>query len=94
MVHLESLLNNLPDAIPIGDKYSAFLAFVLDPELVDKTGHEIGALSEQFKRIFGWQARTTGDGILSPIPILQPAAYVPMCRKQPAVPEGDPNWNW
>ena len=63
--HLESLLNNLPDAIPIGDKYSAFLTFVLDPELVEKTGHEIGALSEQFKRIFGWQARTTSDGILS-----------------------------
>ena len=32
--------------------------------------------------------------LISPIPILQPAAYVPKCRKQPAVTEGDPNWNW
>ncbi|THU80340.1 hypothetical protein K435DRAFT_874480 [Dendrothele bispora CBS 962.96] len=26
---------------------------------------EVGAINETFKRFFGWQARTTGDGILS-----------------------------
>ena len=62
--HLQGLLRNLPDAMPVGDKYSTFLSFSLDPELVENTGHEIGALSEQFKRIFGWRARTTGDGVL------------------------------
>lgn len=33
--HLDGLFQNLPDAMPIGDKYSAFLRFTLDPELVE-----------------------------------------------------------
>ncbi|KAF8137528.1 hypothetical protein EV363DRAFT_1536446 [Boletus edulis] len=66
--HLDALLQNLPDAVPVGvptaSKYDYFLSFTLDADLEERTGCEIGAFNEQLKGIFGWKARTTGDGIL------------------------------
>ncbi|KIL56618.1 hypothetical protein M378DRAFT_89071, partial [Amanita muscaria Koide BX008] len=38
--------------------------FTLDPDLLEKTGSEVSALSEHLKRVFGWDARTRGDGIV------------------------------
>ncbi|KAG1800735.1 uncharacterized protein HD556DRAFT_1438734 [Suillus plorans] len=67
--YLRILLQNLPTALPVGSaftsKYLAFLTFMIDTELLDRTGSEIGALNEQFKQIFGWQTRTTGSGIVA-----------------------------
>jgi hypothetical protein len=40
----------------------------LDLEILDRTGDEVATLDEQLEHIFGWQARTTGDGI---IPIVE-----------------------
>ena len=34
--------------------------FSLDPDVPEKTGCEVAALSEHLKAVFGWQARTTG----------------------------------
>ncbi|KAF8124090.1 hypothetical protein EV363DRAFT_1454853 [Boletus edulis] len=66
--YLDTLLQNLPDALSVGiptaSKYDIFLSFTLDDALQERTGCEIGAFNEQFKGIFGWKARTTGDGIL------------------------------
>ena len=60
---------NLPDNLPLHDKaaesiYGAFLHFTIDPNILEKTGNEVGAFSEQFKAIFGWKTRSTGDGII------------------------------
>lgn len=33
-------------------------------DLLEKTGCEVSTLSEQLKGVFGWNARTTGDGIV------------------------------
>jgi hypothetical protein len=49
------------------------LDFSLDPELMERTGCEVSTLSEQLKRVFGWAARTTGDGI---IPIVERGAAI------------------
>ena len=49
-------------------KYSTFLNFNLDPEILDKTRDEVATLGEQLEHIFGWQMHTTGDGI---IPIVE-----------------------
>ena len=69
LAHLRTLLRQLPDTLPIGDaassKYQMFLSFKLDADLLEQTGSEIGALNEQFKAVFGWKTRTTGDGLLS-----------------------------
>ena len=43
---------------------SVFLSFRIDPDLLELTGCEVSALSEQLKKVFGWNARTTGDGIV------------------------------
>jgi hypothetical protein len=65
---LKVLLENLPNQLPApkeaASKYRSFLSFSLDPELLEKTGDEVAAMGEQLERVFGWQARTTGDGIL------------------------------
>ena len=36
--------------------------------MLEKTGCEVATLGEQLEHIFGWKARTTGDGT---IPILE-----------------------
>ena len=37
----------------------------IDPDLLELTGCEVSVLSEQLKRVFGWNTRTTSDGIVS-----------------------------
>ena len=53
---------NLPSELPLRDafnsKYSTFLNFNLDPEILDKTRDEVATLGEQLEHIFGWQTRT------------------------------------
>jgi hypothetical protein len=61
------LLDNLPRQLPLttgNSAFSTFLDFKIDPDLLEKTGCEVSALSEQLKGVFGWSARTTGDGIV------------------------------
>ena len=66
---LTPLLDNLPRQLPIksdaDSAFASFLHFHIDHELLEQTGCEVSALSEQLKRVFGWQARTTGDGIIT-----------------------------
>lgn len=65
---LKLLLDHLPRQLPIktaNSAFSSFLFFKVDPDLLEKTGCEVSALSEQLKVIFGWKAQTTGDGIVS-----------------------------
>ncbi len=57
---LHSLLNpgNLPVSLPLRNKatesiYGAFLHFTIDPNILEKTGDEVDAFSEQLKGIFG-----------------------------------------
>ncbi|KAF7985089.1 hypothetical protein HWV62_8971 [Athelia sp. TMB] len=65
---IECLLKALPDDLPCGDPsnspYSLFLDFVLDSEIYDKTEDEVATISEMLKGVFGWNARTTGDGVI------------------------------
>ena len=69
---LRLLLDNLPDALlSYGNKserFAMFLVqpdkFVLDPDWMEKTECEVSTLSEMLKAVFGWSARTTGDGIV------------------------------
>src|SRR6266550_1855868 len=74
MAQLRTLLQNLPIQLPVASpndptsKYNAFLNFSLDPDIQEKTGCEVATLGEQLERVFGWKARTTGDGI---IPIIE-----------------------
>ena len=69
---LEYLLANLLEQLPSSDsffsRYSMFLLFTLDLDILEKTGDEIATLGEQLEGVFGWNARTSGDGI---IPILE-----------------------
>jgi hypothetical protein len=44
------------------------ISFVLDPDILEKTGDEIATLGEQLEQVFGWRSCTTGDGI---IPIIE-----------------------
>ena len=72
LARLEYLLANLPEQLPSSDSffswYGMFLSFSLDPDILKKTGDEIATLGEQLEGIFGWDAWTSGDGI---IPILE-----------------------
>ena len=65
---LKLLIDNLPRQLPekttAESAFATFLEFRIDPELLELTGCEVSALSEQLKRVFGWNARTTGDGIV------------------------------
>lgn len=65
---LEVLLTQLPTTLPCKDeahsKYSSFLSFSINPNILERTGDECGAFSEQMKDIFGWRSRTTNDGIV------------------------------
>jgi hypothetical protein len=69
---LNFLLANLPAQLPLVDgydsKYCSFLSFTLDHDILEKTGDEVATLGEQLESVFGWKARTSGDGI---IPILE-----------------------
>lgn len=71
LAYLHTLLQDLPEDLPVRDspmsqsKYFSFMSFQIDEELLDRTGTEIGVLNEQFKAVFGWKSRTTGDQILS-----------------------------
>lgn len=69
---LERLIKHLPAQLPSPDiahsRYRSFLSFSLDAEILDKTGCEVATLGEQLEHVFGWNARTSGDGI---IPILE-----------------------
>ena len=64
---LELLLKHLPKESKLPNptlqttKYP-FHRFVVDPELVERTGAENGALNEQLKQVFGWRTCTMGDG--------------------------------
>ena len=66
---LELLVQNLPDALPSPpveqSAYSIFLNFSLDLDFLERTEDEAGACNEIMKAIFGFEARTTGDGILT-----------------------------
>jgi hypothetical protein len=66
---LKLLIENLPRQLPVKtaaeSAFATFLDFRIDPDLLERTGCEVSALSEQLKRVFGWNARTTGDGIVS-----------------------------
>jgi hypothetical protein len=77
LARLKHLLENLPTQLPskndVNSIYALFLDFSLDPELMERTGCEVSTLSEQLKRVFGWAARTTGDGI---IPIVERGAAI------------------
>ena len=66
---LNTLLRNLPDnpnlpsPLPQRSQYP-FRNFVIPQDYIEKTESELGGLNEAFKSIFGWQTRTTGDGII------------------------------
>ena len=71
LAHLRLLLDpgNLPVSLPLHNKalgsiYGTFLHFTIDPDILEKTGDEVGAFSEQFKAIFRWKTRSMGDGII------------------------------
>jgi len=49
-------------------RVTALIDFKPDDELVDLTGSKAGALNVHLERVFGYAARSTGDGIL---PILE-----------------------
>ena len=72
LAKLEVLLMDLPSQLPRGDgfnsKYGAFLAFTLDEDILEKTGDEVAALSEQLEHAFSWRSRTTSDNV---IPIVE-----------------------
>jgi len=65
---LRDIPKELPDGGTTSTHYGTFINFHLDEELLDKTGDEVSTLGEQLERVFGWKARTSGDGTL---PILE-----------------------
>ncbi len=65
---LRDIPKELPDGGTTSTHYGTFINFHLDEELLDKTGDEVSTLGEQLECIFGWKARTSGDGTL---PILE-----------------------
>ena len=62
---LHLLLHSLPTQLPDFDSrtscYAPFLDFSLSADLIEKTGSETSALSEQLKEVFGWQTQSSGD---------------------------------
>jgi hypothetical protein len=63
-VLLTRLPFQLPNPSPSHSQYSSFVNFSLDPDYLEKTGDEVATLGEQLEQVFGWRARTTGDGII------------------------------
>jgi hypothetical protein len=72
LAKLKVLLDNLPVQLPLKNpaesQYASLISFVLDPDILEKTGDEIATLGEQLEQVFGWRSRTTVDGI---IPIIE-----------------------
>ena len=71
LAELQYLLLSLPpeSKLPLIERsqdslYAAFLNFSLNPELMEKIEDEVGVFSEQFKIVFGWQTRSSGEGII------------------------------
>lgn len=72
--HLHGLLANLPEELPSSEdspglvsqvsQYEKFKSFSLNPQLLERTGDEVATLGEQLESIFGWTARTSGDGVI------------------------------
>ncbi|KAF6748269.1 ribonuclease H-like domain-containing protein [Ephemerocybe angulata] len=62
---LHSLPNQLPERSPSSSKYGSFLDHSLDLDIFEKTEDEVATVSEQLKRVFGWDTRSSGDGIVS-----------------------------
>ncbi|KAG1908395.1 uncharacterized protein F5891DRAFT_973815 [Suillus fuscotomentosus] len=75
-VHTPTHTHEIPTPtthLPLADnyydsQYPSFLQFSLDPDILEKTGDEVVTLGEQLESVFGWKARTSGDGV---IPILE-----------------------
>ena len=72
LARLRCLLDpgNLPASLPLHDEasesiYGAFLNFTIDPKILEKTGDDVGAFSEQLKAVFGQTTLPTDDGIIS-----------------------------
>ncbi|CDO74690.1 hypothetical protein BN946_scf184960.g4 [Trametes cinnabarina] len=70
LTRLRKLLDpqNLPAVLPLQNgpesKYAMFLNFDLDLDILERTEGEVATVSEQFKAVFGWQTRSSGDGII------------------------------
>ncbi|KAJ3512736.1 hypothetical protein NMY22_g15246 [Coprinellus aureogranulatus] len=64
-LYLENLPPELPEPIsPSTSKYAEFVNFNLDVDIFEKTGDDVATMGEQFERVFGFKARTTGDQII------------------------------
>ena len=68
---LRLLLDDLPNQLPWKlvngpdqSRYASLVGFQPDDELVEMTGSRAGALNVHLERMFGYAARSTGDGIL------------------------------
>ena len=68
LTRLQHLFNNLPVELPeraLADSdFVSFGNFALDEDILEKTGCEVATLGEQLEAVFGFKARTTGDGIV------------------------------
>ena len=68
---LRLLLENLPNQLPVNGQdslYASLIGFQPDEESIEMTGSKAGALNIHLERMFGYAARSVGDGIL---PILE-----------------------
>ena len=68
---LRLLLDDLPNQLPWKlvngpdpSHYASLVGFQPDNELMEMTGSRAGALNVHLERMFGYAARSTGDGIL------------------------------
>ena len=68
LAHLNTLLRTLPAQLPFKtlseSQFAQFQNFEPDPEMLEKTGCEVAALGEELEHVFGWKARSSGDGML------------------------------
>ena len=68
LAHLNTLLRMLPAQLPFKtlseSQFAQFQNFEPDPEMLEKTGCEVAALGEELEHVFGWKARSSGDGML------------------------------
>ena len=70
LTQLKCLLSNLPSKLPLRDALQLQVQYLPQApiwtlEILDRTGDEVATLCEQLERIFGWEARTTGDCIIT-----------------------------
>jgi len=68
---LQLLLENLPNQLPSkpsdgpdASHYASLIGFQPNIELVEMTGSKAGALNVHLEHVFGYAARSTGNGIL------------------------------